>query len=442
MNTRVKKTNKIWSILFISVLIVVAFLTGGGVGFLLKHKTAETNAPPLSHKNIHISFTLEVFDTIKKNYWEMMSDEVLINRYLLGMEKILNQPQALASTNRAGLEAVLTSALDQIENNEKKNLFVTELADIVLTNLSPFGRSRLYTQKDEKELSNRVKNISGVDHYQTLEVDKNASLEEISNAYDKAKDKLSLEAKTSTEAAYQLNQVSRAYHTLRNTNTREVYDQTGIEPTVVTDLIRPNILHLRLTKFSPTTVEDLEKATKAINSTDELDTLIFDLRDNVGGAIDSLPYLLGPFIGPDQYAHQYYHQGEITDYKTRTGWLASLVPYKKVVILINENTQSSAEVMATVLKRYNVGVVVGATTKGWGTVEKVFPLSTQLDQNIKQSVFLAHSLTLRDDGELIEGSGVDPLINWESPNWESQLNAHFNSPALIQALKEIQNAGS
>ncbi|KPJ70546.1 hypothetical protein AMJ51_01600 [Microgenomates bacterium DG_75] len=169
----------------------------------------------------------------------------------------------------------------------------------------------------------------------------------------------------------------------------------------------------------------------------ELDTLILDLRDNVGGAIDGLPYFLGPFIGAEQYAYQFYHQGEKTDFKTRTGWLPSLVRYKKVVVLVNEGTQSSAEVMAATLKRYNVGVVVGASTKGWGTVEKVFALKTQIDPNEKYSMFLVHSLTLRDDGEPIQDKGVDPTININNPGWEEQLMAYFNYPELVEAVKEI-----
>jgi len=181
-----------------------------------------------------------------------------------------------------------------------------------------------------------------------------------------------------------------------------------------------------------------EETQKYINKPG-LDALILDLRSNIGGSIDLLPYLLGPFIGNEQYAYEFLHQNEKTPYKTKIGWLPSLIQYKKVVILIDSQTQSSAEVMAAVLKKYNVGITVGATTKGWGTIEAVFDIEQQLDQNEKYSVFLVHSLTLRDDNQPIEGNGVEPMIFIDDPNWEKQLYAYFHYEELIEAVKEIWN---
>ena len=188
--------------------------------------------------------------------------------------------------------------------------------------------------------------------------------------------------------------------------------------------------------MSPTTFDEFQAATQAVDEGEALNTLIFDLRGNVGGAIDLMQWFLGPFIGPDQYAYEFYHRGDKEPFKTKIGWMPSLVRYKKVIILIDEQTQSSAEIMAATLKKYNVGVVVGAPTKGWGTVENVFPLDTQLSESEKYSVFLVHSVTLRDDGQPIEGRGVDPLININDENWQDQLYDYFNSDKLVKAVEE------
>jgi carboxyl-terminal processing protease len=148
-------------------------------------------------------------------------------------------------------------------------------------------------------------------------------------------------------------------------------------------LLTSDILHLHLKKVSPSSLDELKRVTEKFDKEGGPTTLIFDLRDNIGGSLDILPYLLGPFIGPDSEAFRLYHQGEKQAFRTQTGWLPSLVRYKKVVILINNNTQSSAEVMAAALKKYNVGVLLGTPTKGWGTVERVFPLTQQISQNNK-----------------------------------------------------------
>jgi len=328
----------------------------------------------------------------------------------------------------------ITKDLDE----EKKKEFVIQLADIVLANLKPFGHSRLYTEKLEQDLKNRVDNIRPeINQYEVLEVEEDATQDELKLAYEEKTRELEPKKDESEEARQEYEQVQQAYKVLGEEESREIYDESGVEPTMDYKLIRPEIFWLHLKKFSPTTFDELKRVTEAVDKGGELDTLILDLRDNVGGAIDGLPYFLGPFIGAEQYAYQFYHQGEKTDFKTRTGWLPSLVRYKKVVVLVNEGTQSSAEVMAATLKRYNVGVVVGASTKGWGTVEKVFALKTQIDPNEKYSMFLVHSLTLRDDGEPIQDKGVDPTININNPGWEEQLMAYFNYPELVEAVKEI-----
>ena len=174
------------------------------------------------------------------------------------------------------------------------------------------------------------------------------------------------------------------------------------------------------------------------NNIPNLDSLILDLRANVGGSIDILPYLLGPFIGKDQYAYEFFHQNEKTPYKTKVGWLSGLVQYKKVVILIDDKTQSSAEVMASVFKKYNVGILIGTTTRGWGTIEAVESLDQKLEEQ-EYSIFLVHSLTLRTDGQPIEGNGVEPTININQSDWKEKLYSYFHYSELINAIEEIWN---
>jgi len=95
--------------------------------------------------------------------------------------------------------------------------------------------------------------------------------------------------------------------------------------------------------------------------------------------------------------------------------------------------------MAAVLKKYNVGIVVGTKTRGWGTVEKVFEIKNQFDSTEKYSAFLAHHLTLREDGQPIEGKGVEPLVNIQDPNWQKQLNTYFHYPELTNAVAKLIN---
>lgn len=389
----------------------------------------------LNKKDKYTVFLTEVYDTIKENYWDKIPDEQLLELYTVGTEKFASQIVTQKPKNRADLPKMLKKIISSFPDDAKRKEFSVSLADAVLATLEPAGRSRLYSKKEEVTLSNEVNNISGADRYQDLGIAKDASQEAIKKAYEEKTQELTKES--SPEAKQKLAEVNTAYQTLSDEAAKKVYDESGVEPTLEYKLLRPTIFYLHLTRFSPTTMDDLIRVTSKVDKGEILDTLIFDLKDNIGGAIDGLPYFLGPFIGNDQYAYQFFHQGDKTDFKTKIGWLDSLVRYKKVVILVNGGTMSSAEVMAATLKKYNVGIVVGTKTRGWGTVEKVFELKNQIDKTEKYSVFLVHSLTLREDGKPIEGAGVEPNINITSKGWEKELYSRFGSQTLVSAVKEI-----
>ena len=415
--------------------VIFLFLAGIGLGRLLPAFQKETPDSIVLDQDPRSLFVAEIYDLIQENYWEKITDEKLSALFKLASEKLTESPQTLETKNKEGVLKLISGIIEN-KTDEEKREFCTQTTDIVLANLEPFGRSRLYTTQKEQTLKNRVENIDpDTDQYEVLGVEKNADQEEIDDTYQQVKEDLEID--DSLEAQQKLQEIKKAHDTLKDEESRQTYDRSGVETSISYKLVQEKILHIHIKQFTPTTFEELQNITQKIDEEADPDTLIFDLRDNVGGAIDGLPYFLGPFIGQDQYAYQFYHQGEKEDFKTQTGWLPGLVRYKKVVILVNENTQSSAEVMAAVLKKYNVGVVLGTSTRGWGTVERVFPLDSQLHPDEKYSVFLVHSLTLRDDNQPIQDKGVDPLISINNPDWEDLLNVYFNDPNLISAIKEI-----
>lgn len=421
------------------LVLVVVFSLGIATSYFYfqKNQATLTSIKTEAEKDVYLKFLSEVYDKIKENYWESLTDEQLGNLFKLGIEKLTNKPQDGKIKDKTDF-LEMSENIMKIVKPDKKKEFVTQLANLVLTNLKPAGRSALYTVQDKENLANKVRNINPeTDLYLTLELGKDASEEEVDEAYQNKLAELSRD--DSQEAQNKLELIKYAYQILSNTGQKENYDQAGIEPTVFAKLVRSNILHLYIKKMSPATLDELKKETEKNDNKDGLDTLILDLRANIGGSIDILPYLLGPFIGKNQYAFEFFHQEEYTPFKTKTGWLPSLIRYKKVVILIDDQTQSSAEVMAATLKKYNVGITVGTTTKGWGTIESVINIDQRIDPNEKYSIFLVHSLTLREDNQPIQGNGINPLISINDLDWEQQLSAYFDHNELIKAVKEVWN---
>ncbi|HRS23204.1 MAG TPA: DnaJ domain-containing protein, partial [Candidatus Woesebacteria bacterium] len=322
-----------WGVLIITGVFLGGLLVGR-IGLSRKVVQEEVS------QNKYVTFLDEVYQIIKENYWNQLTDEQLSNIFILGTEKLTSQSQNVSKKDRENMKKMLEKVLNQYDNDQKRKEFSATLADVVLSNLEPFGRSRLYSQKEEKALSDVVQNKTEEDRYQDLGVTKEAKPEEIAQAYKEQAAKWNPETNKLPEAKEKYEKIQQAYKTLSDPESRKSYDLAGVEPTMDYKLIRPDVFYVHMTKFSPTTFDEMQRVFEKVKGKPGVNSLILDLSDNIGGAIDGLPYFLGPFIGNDQYAYQFLHQGEKQDFKTRTGWLDSLVQYKKVVVLINENTQS------------------------------------------------------------------------------------------------------
>ena len=91
---------------------------------------------------------------------------------------------------------------------------------------------------------------------------------------------------------------------------------------------------------------------------------------------------MGNFLGDKQPIFEFLHKGDYEPFKSMGNKSAGLGRIKQAVILIDNQTQSSAEMMASALKKFHFGVLIGENTKGWGTVEKIFNLENIIIINL------------------------------------------------------------
>ena len=417
------------------IVISAIFLVGAAVGYGYFTRTQGQISPIPEEKNTSKAFMGEIYDKIKDNYWDNISDAQLLDLFKLSIEKNGGQILVAKFDNKDKFLQSIEASIKGM-NETQKNKFLSNVAGSVLASLSPAGRSGLYTQTQEVALKNTVENINPEkDLYKDLGLAKGASDSAVNDAYRKKAEEL--EKKNTAEAKEELKKIAYAKDTLTSRDTKQRYDQKGIEPTIFTKQIG-NILYFQFKKFSPTSLDEFQKAFEDYKEAN-LSSLIFDLRGNVGGAIDATAYFLGFFIGKNQYAFDFYHKGEYLPFKTPTDYLPSISKYKQIVVLVDNATQSSAEMMAASLKKYHVGVVLGVPTKGWGTVERVFQLDNQISDQEKYSMFLVHSITLRDDNQPIEGRGVEPDISIKDPDWEQNLFSYFRNLNLTSVVKRAIN---
>ena len=134
--------------------------------------------------------------------------------------------------------------------------------------------------------------------------------------------------------------------------------------------IRPGIGYIHLTQFQETTGQEMEDA---INSFGDLKGLVLDLRENPGGllsqAVDVCDHLLakGQTIVSQRgraYSDQNYVATHGNDGKTFP-----------IVVLVNRDTASAAEIVSGALQDHDRALIVGETTFGKGLVQTVYNLS-------------------------------------------------------------------
>lgn len=424
-----------WKILVGVVILAAAAFTG--VLFLTEKAKQIQSTDTKRASSTPTAFLMETFTKVEKHFWKDLSEKRLVRIFKQGVGRLASTT-SMSARNKKQLRAELQRVINQV-GKKRRDTFPAELADLVLKSLPPQGRSRLYTQQKERQLSKRVENADSKKNlYDILDVSESADEQKISQAYKKETEELQSRA-NATNTDKKLQQLDYAKNVLSDSEDRSQYNQTKAEPTVFTERISEDIVHLSINRYNRDTLNEFQEAVTSVEMTPKPSSLILDLRSNLGGSIDILPYLLGPFIGPDRVAYEFFQQGEEETFRTKTGWMDALVPYKKVVILVNEKTQSTGELMASVLKKFNVGTVVGTTTRGWGTVERVIPINNQYRSDKEYSLFLVHHLTVRSDGQPIQDRGIVPEVTINDSNWKEKLRLRIPHTPLIQATEEVWN---
>ena len=168
--------------------------------------------------------------------------------------------------------------------------------------------------------------------------------------------------------------------------------------------------------------------------------MILDLRDNPGG-------LLGQGIG---VADLFLQNGTIVSVKGRTarntgtfmagpGTPECSCP---LIVLINKNTASAAEILASALQENKRAVVLGQTSRGKGSVQAVEGIGG--GYGIK--ITIARYVT--PEGHLIQGRGVVPdvlirnKLNSGFDLKDSEVSILTHDPAIEIALQTMRHAGT
>ncbi|MEA2041892.1 MAG: carboxy terminal-processing peptidase [Bacteroidota bacterium] len=152
-----------------------------------------------------------------------------------------------------------------------------------------------------------------------------------------------------------------------------------------------------------------------------IDKLIFDMRNNGGGSLIDAVDITGFFIKKGPVVQVRPRYGET---QTMSDSDKSIVFDGKLLVMVNENSASASEITAAALQDYNRAIVLGSSsTFGKGTVQRVLPFDRMIRNHQEYKPLGALKITVqkfyRINGGSTQLKGVIPDIRL--PNIYSQI---------------------
>ena len=193
--------------------------------------------------------------------------------------------------------------------------------------------------------------------------------------------------------------VERDGRSLRFTITRRSIEL----PNLVSRVTARHLGYIRLLGFARGAGRQLRSEVRELTERGA-EGIVLDLRDNGGGLFSEGIDVASVFID----------EGKIVTYKARSqpekvyearGEAFERIP---LVVLVNEGTASTSEIVAGALQDRDRAVVVGEETYGKGSVQEVFPLSDASALKLTTGAYFTPS------GRNISGSGIEPDVEVDS----------------------------
>ena len=134
--------------------------------------------------------------------------------------------------------------------------------------------------------------------------------------------------------------------------------------------IRPGVGYIHLTNFQQTTAKEVEDA---VDGFGELKGLVFDLRSNPGGLLSQAVEVCDHMLTKGQNIVS--QKGRAYPDQVYTATHGNGGHTFPIVVIVNRNTASAAEIVSGALQDHDRALIVGETTFGKGLVQTVYNLS-------------------------------------------------------------------
>ena len=178
-------------------------------------------------------------------------------------------------------------------------------------------------------------------------------------------------------------------------------------PSVHQKLLPGKIGYVRLSSFGQQSARDLSKAIHDLER-QGIVGLIFDLRSNPGGQLSISVQIADMFLKDNKLI--VYTEGRNKRIARRENFRTkdpTTHPDYPLVVLVNGHSASASEIVSGALQDHKRAIVLGTTTFGKGSVQKLFPLHATSGRSGLKLTIAKYYLP---SGRSIHGKGVAPTV--------------------------------
>ncbi|MGN0425285.1 MAG: S41 family peptidase [Acetatifactor sp.] len=173
-------------------------------------------------------------------------------------------------------------------------------------------------------------------------------------------------------------------------------------PTVEYEMLEDDMGLISVTEFDDVTVDQFADALATVKGSGAKG-IILDLRGNPGGSLSAVVAMCRMILPEGMIVYTEDKSGKRSEY-TCDGSRKLTLP---LVVLVDMNSASAAEIMAGAIQDHGLGTLVGTTTFGKGIVQQIVPFKDGSAVKITISAYFTPS------GKNIHGIGIVPDVECE-----------------------------